>query len=111
MRRLRTRSSSRGWVQANKRIFNNTKISDHFAIIPTGTPPKSLTEAEQKIYDLVTRRFLAVFFPAAEYQITTRITRVEGEAFKTGEGVGESRLALRCMARRPRATTRMAARN
>ena len=71
-----------GWVKPNKRIFNNTKISDHFAIIPTGTPPKSLTEAEQKIYDLVTRRFLAVFFPAAEYQITTRITRVEGEAFK-----------------------------
>jgi DNA topoisomerase-3 len=46
-----------GWVKPNKRIFNNTKISDHFAIIPTGTPPKSLSEAEQKIYDLVTRRF------------------------------------------------------
>jgi DNA topoisomerase-3 len=72
-----------GWVKPNKRIFNNAKISDHFAIIPTGTEPKSLSEAESKIYDLVTRRFLAVFFPAAEYQITTRITRVEGEAFKT----------------------------
>ncbi|WP_332671383.1 DNA topoisomerase III [Aromatoleum sp.] len=71
------------WVKPNKRIFNNAKISDHFAIIPTGTVPKSLSEAEQKIYDLVTRRFLAVFYPAAEYRITTRITRVEGEAFKT----------------------------
>jgi DNA topoisomerase-3 len=71
------------WVKPNKRIFNNEKISDHFAIIPTGTLPKSLSEAEQKIYDLVTRRFLAVFYPAAEYRVTTRITRVAGEAFKT----------------------------
>lgn len=71
------------WVKPNKRIFNNAKISDHFAIIPTGTLPKSLSEAEYKIYDLVTRRFLAVFYPAAEYRVTTRITRVEGEAFKT----------------------------
>lgn len=73
----------RGWVKPNKRIFNNAKISDHFAIVPTGTEPKNLSEAEYKIYDLVTKRFLAVFFPAAEYQLTTRITRVEGEAFKT----------------------------
>ncbi|MBS0369362.1 MAG: DNA topoisomerase III [Proteobacteria bacterium] len=72
-----------GWAKPNKRIFNNAKISDHFAIIPTGTAPKSLSEAEAKIYDLVTRRFLAVFYPAAEYRVTTRITRVEGEAFKT----------------------------
>jgi DNA topoisomerase-3 len=72
-----------GWVKPNKRIFNNAKISDHFAIIPTGTLPRSLSEAEQKIYDMVTRRFLAVFYPAAEYQVTTRITRIEGEAFRT----------------------------
>ncbi|WP_298626578.1 DNA topoisomerase III [uncultured Zoogloea sp.] len=72
-----------GWVKPNKRIFNNAKISDHFAIVPTGTAPKSLSEAEAKIYDLVTRRFLSVFYPAAEYRITTRVTRVEGEAFKT----------------------------
>ena len=73
----------RGWIKPNKRIFNNAKISDHFAIVPTGTAPKSLSEAEHKIYDLVTKRFLAVFYPAAEYLVTTRITRVEGEAFKT----------------------------
>ncbi|MDD5249090.1 MAG: DNA topoisomerase III [Rhodocyclaceae bacterium] len=72
-----------GWVHPNKRIFNNAKISDHFAIIPTGVQPKNLSEAEQKIYDLVTKRFLAVFYPAAEYNVTTRITRVEKEAFKT----------------------------
>ena len=72
-----------GWVRPNKRIFNNAKVSDHFAIIPTGTVPKTLSEPEQKIYDLVTRRFLSVFYPAAEYRITTRITRVQGYAYKT----------------------------
>ena len=71
------------WVKPNKRIFDNTKISDHFAIIPTGLAPKSLSEPEQKLYDLVTRRFLAVFFPAAEFQVTTRITEVSGHQFKT----------------------------
>lgn len=71
------------WVRSNKRIFNNAKISDHFAIIPTLQAPKSLTEPEQKIYDLVTKRFLAVFYPAAEFLITTRITRVLNEPFKT----------------------------
>ena len=71
------------WVRPNKRIFNNAKISDHFAIIPTSLAPKHLSDAEGKVYDLVTKRFLAVFFPAAEFQITTRITRVEQEPFKT----------------------------
>ncbi|MBC8002623.1 MAG: DNA topoisomerase III, partial [Opitutaceae bacterium] len=72
-----------GWVRPNKRIFNNAKVSDHFAIIPTGVVPKSLSEPEQKLYDLVTRRFLAVFYPAAEFLETTRITRVESEPFKS----------------------------
>ncbi len=72
-----------GWAHPNKRIFNNAKVSDHFAIIPTGTTPKNLSDAEQKLYDLVTKRFLSIFFPPAEYNVTTRITRVEGEAFKT----------------------------
>ena len=71
------------WVKPNKRIFNNAKISDHFAIIPTSQAPKSLNEIETKLYDLVTKRFLAVFYPAAEFLVTTRITRVEKEAFKT----------------------------
>src|SRR5258706_11743226 len=72
-----------GWVRPNKRIFDNSKISDHFAIIPTLQTPKQLNEAEQKIYDLVVRRFLAVFYPAAEYLQTTRITRVDDQQFKT----------------------------
>ena len=74
---------ARNWVMPNKRIFNNAKVSDHFAIIPTPQAPKSLNEAEQKLYDFVVRRFLSVFFPAAEYLVTTRITRVEGHPFKT----------------------------
>jgi DNA topoisomerase-3 len=72
-----------GWIKPNKRIFNNAKISDHFAIIPTTQPPKALSEIEQKLYDLVVRQFLAVFYPSAEYMVTTRITRVEKEAFKS----------------------------
>jgi DNA topoisomerase-3 len=72
-----------GWAKPNKRIFDNTKISDHFAIIPTLQTPKHLNEAEQKLYDMVVRRFLAVFYPAAEYLQTTRITRVEEHQFKT----------------------------
>jgi len=76
-----------GWAKPNKRIFDNTKISDHFAIIPTLQTPKHLNEAEQKLYDMVVRRFLAVFYPAAEYLQTTRITRMEANStahlFKT----------------------------
>jgi DNA topoisomerase-3 len=72
-----------GWVRPNKRIFNNAKVSDHFAIIPTLIAPKALSEPEQKLYDLVTKRFLAIFYPAAEFLVTTRITRVEGEPFKS----------------------------
>ncbi|UDM50468.1 DNA topoisomerase III [Cupriavidus sp. MP-37] len=74
---------AQGWVKPNKRIFDNSKISDHFAIIPTLQAPKNLSEPEQKLYDLVVRRFLAVFFPAAEFQVTTRITEVAGHHFKT----------------------------
>lgn len=71
------------WVKPNKRVFNNAKVSDHFAIIPTNAVPRHLTESEQKIYDMVVRRFLAIFYPAAEFLVTTRITRVENEPFKT----------------------------
>jgi DNA topoisomerase-3 len=79
-----------GWVKPNKRIFDNTKISDHFAIIPTAQAPRHLNEAEQKLYDMVVRRFLAVFFPAAEYLQTVRITRVGEHQFKTEGRVLES---------------------
>ncbi|MBM3372794.1 MAG: DNA topoisomerase III [Betaproteobacteria bacterium] len=71
------------WVKANKRIFDNSKISDHFAIIPTPQAPKNLNDVQQKVYDLVLRRFMAVFFPPAEYLVTTRISEVESHKFKT----------------------------
>ncbi len=72
-----------GWVKPNKRVFDNTKVSDHFAIIPTLQTPKHLSEVEAKLYDLVVKRFLSIFFPAAEYLVTTRITEIEGHSFKT----------------------------
>ena len=71
------------WVKPNKRVFNNAKVSDHFAIIPTGAVPGSLDNHESAVFDMVTRRFVAVFFPPAQYENTTRITQVEGEPFKT----------------------------
>ncbi|HEV7867036.1 MAG TPA: DNA topoisomerase, partial [Chthoniobacteraceae bacterium] len=77
------RALERGMVHPNKRIFNNAKVSDHFAIVPTGTAPKSMSETEQKIYDMVARRFIAVFYPAAQFEITTRITTVLADKFKT----------------------------
>jgi DNA topoisomerase-3 len=71
------------WVKPNKKIFDNSKISDHFAIIPTLQAPRNLSEPEQKLYDLVVRRFMAIFFPSAEFKVTTRITEVNGHLFKT----------------------------
>lgn len=71
------------WVKPSRRIFDNSKISDHFAIIPTLQTPRHLNESEQKLYDLVVRRFLAVFHPAAEYLQTTRLTRVGEHTFRT----------------------------
>ncbi len=73
----------RKWVKPNRRIFDNSKVSDHFAIIPTLVTPRHLNELEAKLYDFVVKRFLAAFYPAAEFLVTTRITRVEGEPFKT----------------------------
>ena len=72
-----------GYIKPSKRIFDNAKVSDHFAIIPTLQSAQGLSEAEQKVYDLVVRRFMAVFFPSAEYQVTTRISLVEQHSFKT----------------------------
>ncbi|MBL0421231.1 DNA topoisomerase III [Ramlibacter sp. AW1] len=73
---------SEGYVKPSKRIFDNSKVSDHFAIIPTLQAPSGLSDAEQKLYDLVVRRFLSVFFPSAEYLVTTRISRVEAHSFR-----------------------------
>lgn len=72
-----------GWVKQEKRVFDNSKITDHFAIIPNGTAPRSLSPDEAKLYDMVVRRFIAVFHPAAEFMKTTRLTIVSGESFKS----------------------------
>jgi len=71
------------WIRPSKRIFNNAKVSDHFAIIPTGQCHGKLEEAEAKLFDLIAKRFIAVFYPPAKFEVTTRITRVENEPFKT----------------------------
>lgn len=71
------------WVKPDKRIFDNEKISDHFAIIPTGVIPSALGVDEAKLYDLVVKRFIAVFYPAARYTQTIRRTGVAGEVFKS----------------------------
>jgi DNA topoisomerase-3 len=72
-----------GYVQFNKRIFNNAQVSDHFAIIPTEHEAKNLDEAEAKLFDMIARRFVAAFFPAAEFDVTTRLSVVKGHTFKT----------------------------
>jgi len=71
------------FIKPEKLIFNNAKISDHHAIIPTTVLPKTLTEPELKIYTMVVQRFLAVFFPPARYLNARRISVVETETFLT----------------------------
>ena len=74
--------------KVGKKVFDIAKVTDHFAIIPTGEIPRdTLPELEQKIFDLVCRRFLAVFFPPAELLSTVRTTTVDGEQFETNGSV------------------------
>lgn len=77
-----SRVLANSWIRPDKRIFDNSKISDHFAIIPTGQRPEGLTPIESKVYDLIVLRFIAAFHPAAEFNQTTRTTIVAGEHFK-----------------------------
>ena len=79
-----------GYIKPNKRIFDNAKVSDHFAIIPTLQAPSGLSEAEQKLYDLVVRRFMAVFYPSAEYLVTTRISTVAAAPGRPKQGTAPS---------------------
>jgi DNA topoisomerase III len=72
-----------GWIGLNRRVFNDAKVSDHHAIIPTGVSPAKLDDFELKVYDMIARRFVAAFYPVAKFEVTTRITRVEKEVFKT----------------------------
>ncbi|MCE2960047.1 MAG: DNA topoisomerase [Akkermansiaceae bacterium] len=73
-------------LHQSKRVFNTKKVSDHFAIIPTGITAK-LSDTEQKVYDMVVKRFIAVFYPNAEFEQTTRLSTIshgkEKDVFKT----------------------------
>lgn len=70
-----------GWVKPDKRIFNNAKISDHFAIIPTMVLPDKLSREEHDIYNMVMQRFVAAFHPPAQYEKTTRWTEIGRDRF------------------------------
>ena len=75
---------TQNWVDPkNKKVFNNKQISDHFAIIPTNNIPKSLDDYERRVYNLIVKRFLAVFYPPAQWDVTTRSSKVGMHNFKT----------------------------
>ena len=76
------------YVKPSKRVFDNAKVSDHFAIIPTLQAPRALSEIELKLYDLIVKRFIAVFYPPAEYLVTTRISKVKAEVAAAGLPAG-----------------------
>ena len=81
--RFAAEALAKNYLKKDKRIFDDKKISDHFAIIPTSNLPKTLSEPELKIYQMIVQRFLAVFFPPAVYHNTRRLSLVEGETFLT----------------------------
>ena len=79
---------SAGKLPKNKRVFDNSKVTDHHAIIPTGVPARALSERERLVYDLVTRRFIAAFYPDCEIATTTVMGRVDKVEFKaTGKQI------------------------
>ena len=67
----------------SKRVFDNKKVTDHHAIIPTGVYPQGLTDLEKKVYDLVARHFIAVFYPDCKFRTTTVLGESAGVEFKT----------------------------
>lgn len=72
----------------SKKVFDNSKVTDHHAIIPTGVPARNLTEQERKVYDLVVRRFIAAFYPDCEISTTTVLGKVGKVEFKvTGKQI------------------------
>ncbi|MBV5317363.1 MAG: DNA topoisomerase III [Desulfobulbaceae bacterium] len=81
--RFAAEALQKNYIKKDKRIFDNKKISDHHAIIPTGVLPKTLSEPELKIYQMVVQRFLATFFPVAVYHNTRRLSLVLEDTFLT----------------------------
>ena len=75
-------------LKKSKRVFDTSKVTDHHAIIPTGVIPHNLSDAEQKVFDLVARRFIAVFLPDCKFSTTTVLGEVDGVEFKvTGKEI------------------------
>lgn len=75
-------------IRKDKRVFDNSKVTDHHAIIPTGVPARNLTDNERKVYDLVARRFIAAFYPDCEISTTTVLGKVDKVDFKvTGKQI------------------------
>ena len=70
-------------LQKSKKVFDNKKVTDHHAIIPTGVAPQALSENEKKVYDLITRRFIAVFHPECKTRTTTVLGETDGILFRT----------------------------
>ena len=66
-------------LKKSKRVFDSSKVTDHHAIIPTGVIPQNLTDAEQKVFDLVARRFIGVFLPDCKFSTTTVLGEVQGD--------------------------------
>lgn len=66
----------------SKRVFDSSKVTDHHAIIPTGIPPKGLTDVEHNVYDLIARRFIAAFYPDCKFATTTVLGKVDEIEFK-----------------------------
>jgi DNA topoisomerase-3 len=83
LRKHAAHALEQNWVIKTGKVFNNAKVSDHHAIIPTGASTAGLDEVEAKLFQMVAQRFVAVFYPPARFDVTTRITRVEGEPFKS----------------------------
>ena len=69
-------------LQKSKRVFDTSKVTDHHAIIPTGVPASALTDMERNVYDLIARRFIAVFYPDCKFSTTTVLGKVENVEFK-----------------------------
>ena len=69
-------------LRKSKRVFDSSKVTDHHAIIPTGVPARNLTDMERNVYDLIARRFIAVFYPDCKFATTTVMGKVENIDFK-----------------------------
>ena len=70
-------------LNKSKKVFDNSKVTDHHAIIPTGQNPVNLTDMEKRVFDLVARRFIAVFYPDCKFSTTTVVGETDGIEFKT----------------------------